>query len=66
MVPEIARFFYGVGITVYEGYGLSEAGPVVSCNIPGYTRLGTVGRPLPKLKSKLLMMVKSAHVVPTS
>ncbi|MBM4257231.1 MAG: long-chain fatty acid--CoA ligase [Deltaproteobacteria bacterium] len=50
---EIARFFYGVGITVYEGYGLTEAGPVVSCNIPGHTRLGTVGRPLPQVEVKI-------------
>ena len=50
---EIARFFYGVGITVYEGYGLTEAGPVVSCNIPGHTRLGTVGRPLPQVQVKI-------------
>lgn len=51
--PEIARFFYGVGITVYEGYGLTEAGPVVSCNIPGHTRLGTVGRRLPQVEVKI-------------
>ena len=50
---EIARFFYGVGITVYEGYGLTEAGPVVACNIPGHTRLGTVGRPLPQVEVKI-------------
>ena len=50
---EIARFFYGVGITVYEGYGLTEAGPVVACNSPGHTRLGTVGRPLPQVEVKI-------------
>ena len=50
---EIARFFYGAGITVYEGYGLTEAGPVVSCNIPGHTRIGSVGRPLPQVEVKI-------------
>ncbi len=50
---EIARFFYGAGFTVYEGYGLTEAGPVVSCNIPGRTRLGTVGPALPQVEVKI-------------
>jgi long-chain acyl-CoA synthetase len=50
---EIARFFYGAGLTVYEGYGLTEAGPVVSCNFPGRTRLGTVGPALPQVKVKI-------------
>ncbi len=50
---EIARFFYGVGITVYEGYGLTEAGPVISCNRPGQTRLGTVGLAFPQVEVKI-------------
>ncbi|MBI3798081.1 MAG: long-chain fatty acid--CoA ligase [Deltaproteobacteria bacterium] len=50
---EIARFFYGAGFTVYEGYGLTEAGPVVSCNLPGRTRLGTVGPALPQVEVKI-------------
>jgi len=47
---EVARLFYGLGVTVYEGYGLTEAGPVVSCNIPGRTRIGTVGPALPQVE----------------
>ncbi len=50
---EIARFFYGIGITVYEGYGLTEAGPVISCNRPGQTRLGTVGVAFPQVEVKI-------------
>ena len=50
---EIARFFYGIGLTVYEGYGLTEAGPVISCNRPGQTRLGTVGVALPQVEVKI-------------
>lgn len=50
---EIARFFHGAGVPVFEGYGLTEAGPVVSCNRPGRTRLGTVGLPLPQVEVKV-------------
>ncbi|MGH7962822.1 MAG: AMP-dependent synthetase/ligase, partial [Candidatus Binatia bacterium] len=50
---ELARFFYGAGLTVYEGYGLTEAGPVIACNRPGGTRLGTVGPALPQVEVKI-------------
>ena len=51
--PEIARFFFGVGITVYEGYGLTEAAPTIACNTAGKTRLGTVGRAFPRVEVKI-------------
>jgi long-subunit acyl-CoA synthetase (AMP-forming) len=41
------------GITVLEGYGLSENGSVVSSNAPGNFRLGTVGRPLDHVEVKI-------------
>ncbi len=37
-----------LGLPVYQGYGLSEAGSVVSLNLPGAERPGSVGRPLPQ------------------
>ncbi len=44
--PEVGRFFIGLGLTLLQGYGQTEAGPVVSANAPGATRIETVGRPL--------------------
>ncbi|MBT4160105.1 MAG: AMP-binding protein, partial [Gammaproteobacteria bacterium] len=35
------------GLPVYEGYGLSEAGSVTTLNLPGQTKPGSVGKPLP-------------------
>ncbi|KAB1943060.1 AMP-binding protein [Micromonospora sp. ALFpr18c] len=43
----LGHFFRGVGVTIQEGYGLTETSPAVAVNLPTGTRIGTVGRPLP-------------------
>jgi long-chain acyl-CoA synthetase len=42
---EVGEFVDSLGIVVYEGYGLTEASPVISANCPGARRLGSVGKP---------------------
>ncbi|MFI7074011.1 AMP-dependent synthetase/ligase [Micromonospora sediminicola] len=43
----LGHFFRGVGVTICEGYGLTETSPAAAANLPTGTRIGTVGRPLP-------------------
>ena len=47
MSEKVARFFIGLGFPLIEGYGLTEAGPVVSANSLEKNLPGSVGRPLP-------------------
>ena len=47
LAPDINRFFLGAGITILEGYGLSETSPVTNVNTEEDFRIGTVGRPVP-------------------
>jgi long-chain acyl-CoA synthetase len=51
--PDILRFFYGLGIEILEGYGLTETTAPASFNRPGEARFGTVGRPLPGVEIRL-------------
>ncbi len=44
--PEVGRFFIGLGLTIMQGYGQTEAGPVIAANPPDRVRIHTVGRPL--------------------
>jgi long-chain acyl-CoA synthetase len=42
---KIGEFLNAIGLPTLQGYGLTEASPVVSCNIPGKIRIDTVGPP---------------------
>ena len=48
--PEVAEFISALGMTVYEGYGLTETSPVAAANIPGFRKVGTVGREIPGVR----------------
>jgi long-chain acyl-CoA synthetase len=53
---ELQRFFYAIGIPMFQGYGLSEATPVISTNAPskGNHRFGSSGRLVQPLEIKIL------------
>jgi long-chain acyl-CoA synthetase len=45
--PDIGVFFHSIGLTLLQGYGQTEAGPVISCNRPAAgIKMDTVGPPL--------------------
>jgi long-chain acyl-CoA synthetase len=51
--PEIGRFFLALGITLLQGYGQTEAGPVISCNLPARIKIDTVGPPLDGVRVRI-------------
>jgi len=51
--PEIARLLMNVGVPVHEGYGLTEAAPVISANYIGHTRLGSAGPLFPSVEIRI-------------
>lgn len=52
--PEIGIFFHSLGLTLLQGYGQTEAGPVISCNRPSAgLAMHTVGPPLKGVEVKI-------------
>ena len=51
---DVAEFFERIGVEVFQGYGLTEASPVVTMNSPRANRLGSVGRPLHGVEVRIL------------
>ena len=52
--PEVGQFFDAMGLTVLQGYGQTEAGPVISCNRPATgIAMDTVGPPLKGVEVKI-------------
>jgi long-chain acyl-CoA synthetase len=51
---ELQRFFYAIGIPMYQGYGLSEATPVISTNSPAHHRFGSSGHLVEPLEIRIV------------
>jgi len=52
--PEVGLFFEAMGLTMLQGYGQTEAGPVIACNRPAAgIRMDTVGPPLAGVEVKI-------------
>jgi long-subunit acyl-CoA synthetase (AMP-forming) len=50
---DILEFFWGLGIPVYEVWGMSETGGATTANAPGQTKLGSVGRAVLNMEIKI-------------
>jgi long-chain acyl-CoA synthetase len=50
---DLQRFFYAIGMPMYQGYGLTEASPVISSNTPDVHKLGSSGKVVPFMELKI-------------
>jgi len=62
----LGHFFRGIGITVLEGYGLTETCAAATINLPARQRVGSVGRPIPGCTIRIAgdgeVLIKGGHV----
>lgn len=53
IAPEILEFYMGIGVPLYEAYGMTENAAIATSNMPGRTKVGTVGEPVPGVELRL-------------
>ena len=53
IAPDILRYFIGIGVPMYEVYGMTENSAVATANRPGRNKLGTVGEPHPGVELRI-------------
>ncbi len=69
LTERLGHFFRGIGITVLEGYGLTETTAAATVNRPDRTKIGTVGQPLPGVSIKIAdddgeILISGSNVFP--
>lgn len=67
LAPELAEWFDAIGVTIYEGYGLTETAGATNCNRPSQAKFGTVGPPLAGVENKIAsdgeILLRGANVM---
>ncbi|EPH39424.1 AMP-dependent synthetase/ligase [Streptomyces aurantiacus] len=68
IAPHVLDFLRACGIQVFEGYGMTESGGVISLNHPGAVKYGTVGRPIAGCEVRVAddgeVLARGANVFP--